>query len=430
MADSPRPARYLSLMAVSQHVQLSERVRRLPGSATLAVNARVKELAAAGEDIIGFGAGEPDFDTPANIKQAAIDALLAGKTKYAPVPGEPEAREVIARKLRDENNIECSARDIVISVGGKHSIYLALQCLIDPRKNEADEQQEVILPTPAWVSYAPMIQLAGGKAVEVAGSVDDDFLVAPEQIESAITENTLAIIINSPSNPCGTMYAPGQLHAIADVIERHDHIAIITDEMYEKLIYGDIAHFSLGSLSSIADRVITVGGLSKAYAMTGWRIGYACAPGNDGGVAKAMANLQSQMTSNITSFCYAAIVEALTKSAADVERMRQTFAARATLIHELVSAMPGVVCPKPTGAFYVFPDISACFGKTSPAGTKIDSAVSFATALLDEAKVAVVPGDDFGQCATGHVRLSFACSNEQIREGCRRMHEWIASLRR
>jgi aspartate aminotransferase len=410
-------------------MQLSHRVQRLPGSATLAVNARVRELTAAGEDIIGFGAGEPDFDTPTEIKQAAIDALLAGKTRYAPVPGEPAARQAIARKLREENGIDCAAEHIVISVGGKHSIYLALQSLLDPPANTDDPPAEVILPTPAWVSYAPMIQLAGGCTIEVPGSIENDFLITAEQLDQAVNENTRAIIINSPSNPCGTMYSPDQLRAIGDVIAKHEHVAVITDEMYEKLIYGEHEHFSLGSMPSIADRVITVGGLSKAYAMTGWRIGYACVSANGGAFAKAMANLQSQMTSNITSFCYDAIVEALENGAEHVERMRRTFADRAVLMHEMVSAMPGVRCPKPTGAFYVFPDVSACFGKHSPGGTQITCCVSFATALLDEAKVAVVPGADFGECGAAHVRLSFACSNEQIAEGCRRMSRWISSLR-
>lgn len=405
-------------------MQLSDRVTSLKPSATLAVDARVKALRAQGGDIIGFGAGEPDFDTPQPIKQAAIDALLAGRTKYAPTEGDLAARQSIADKLNRENRIECGPEHIVISVGAKHSIYLALQCLLDPGKG-----QQVLLPTPAWVSYRPMIELAGGEVVEVPGSVSRDFKITPQQLERAITPRTAAIIINSPSNPCGTMYTPDELRSLADVLAGRDTITVITDEIYEKLIYGQVPHFSLGSLPSVKERVVTINGMSKAYAMTGWRIGYACAPGSGGALAKAMTKLQGQMTSNITSFAYAAIVTAFAQCNTSVEKMRQAFAKRAALIHERLSAMPGVVCPRPTGAFYVFPDVSACFGKSSPGGKRIDSALSFAEALLEEAKVAVVPGEDFGEIARKHVRLSFACSEQNIIEGCDRIGHWLAKLR-
>ncbi len=405
-------------------MELSKRVSALQGSATLEVNARIRALKAQGVDVIGFGAGEPDFDTPEHIKQAAINALLAGQTRYAPVPGERSAREAIARKLREENNINCNADDIVISVGGKHSLYLALQCLIDPPQTGRPAPQ-VILPTPAWVSYMPMIQLAGGEALQVPGAVENDFKITPQQLEQAISPRTVAVILNSPSNPCGTMYSPDDLRKLAAVLEAHPHVTIITDEIYEKLIYGDAEHLSMGSIDSIADRVITINGLSKAYAMTGWRIGYACAPGDGGVVAKAMGKLQSQMTSNITSFLYPAIEEALANGADSVKMMHTAFTKRAALIHERIDAMPNVVCPKPTGAFYVFPDISAYFGRTSPGGASIDSAVSFATALLNETSVAVVPGEDFGDCGRNHVRLSFACSEQHIEQGCERMDAWL-----
>lgn len=405
-------------------MQLSNRVSALQGSATLEVNARIRALKAQGVDVIGFGAGEPDFDTPENIKQAAIRALLAGQTRYAPVPGEPSAREAIARKLRDENKIDCTADDIVISVGGKHSLYLALQCLLDPPENGKPASQ-VIVPTPAWVSYMPMIQLAGGETLQVPGAVDNDFRITPQQVERAISKRTVAVILNSPSNPCGTMYSPDDLRELVAVLEKHPHVTIITDEIYEKLIYGDAEHLSMGSIDAIADRVITINGLSKAYAMTGWRIGYACAPGDGGAVAKAIGKLQSQMTSNITSFLYPAIEEALTNGAESVRTMHAAFAKRAVMIHERIAAMPDVICPKPTGAFYVFPDISAYFGRTSPGGASIDSAVSFATALLNETSVAVVPGEDFGDCGRNHVRLSFACSEQNIEQGCERMDAWL-----
>lgn len=408
-------------------MRLSQRVSALAPSATLAVTARVRELTDRGVDVIGFGVGEPDFDTPEPIKQAAIEALLSGRTKYAPVAGEPDARAVIARKLRVENGIECTPEHIVISAGAKHSIYLALQCLIDPAP--PGQGQQVILPTPAWVSYRPMIELAGGEVVEVPAAIENEFRIVPAQLEEAMTDRTAAILINSPSNPCGTMYTPEELRALAAVLVKHPDIMIITDEIYEKLIFGGIKHSSLGALPEIADRVVTINGLSKAFAMTGWRIGYSCAPGADGVLARAMAKLQGQMTSNITSFLYPAIIEALEHGSDSVERMCAAFAARATLMYDLVTAMPEVRCPRPTGAFYLFPDVSKHFGRTSPGGKKIDSALSLAAAMLEEAHVAVVPGEDFGLCAGGHVRLSFACAPAVIEEGCRRMHEWLTKLR-
>jgi aspartate aminotransferase len=409
---------------IDRPMRLSKRVQMLRPPATLAVTARARELREQGVDVVSFGAGEPDFDTPEAIRRSAVEALRAGQTHYMPVPGTPAAREAIARKLRRDNGIACSPRDIVISCGAKHSIYLAFQCLLDPGAG-----QEVILPTPAWVSYRPIVELAGGTVVEVPGPIDNDFKIVPAQLEAAITPRTAAIVVNTPSNPCGTMYTPQELRDLAEVLQRHEQITIVTDEIYEKLIFGGIAHLSLGSLPGLADRVVTVNGLGKAFAMTGWRIGYACCPGGDGALASAMEALQGQMTSNITSFCYAAIVEALERGAADVERMRRAFAERAAAMHGRVTAMPGVRCPRPTGAFYVFPDLSAHFGKRSPAGRTVDSSVTFAEALLEEAHVAVVPGSEFGECGEGHVRLSFAAAPAAIEEGCRRLGDFLHRLR-
>jgi aspartate aminotransferase len=404
--------------------RLARRVTELPSSSTLAVTARVGELRAEGKNVIGFGAGEPDFDTPTRISEAAIDALRAGQTHYMSVPGDPHARQVIAGKLHRENGLDCTSDDIVITVGGKHALYLALQALIDPG-------DEVVVPTPAWVSYVPMVRLCEGVAVQVPAAVDNDFRLTPDQLSAALTARTKAMLFNSPSNPCGTMYSPEEIRALAEVLAAHDRVILISDEIYEKLIYGGIEHLSPGAIDALAGRVVTVNGLSKAYAMTGWRIGYACAPVPEpggGALAKAIARLQGQMTSHITSFTYAAIIEALTNRADDVETMRRTFAQRAELMFDAVSAMPGVVCPRPTGAFYVFPDVSAHFGKQTPEGRTIDSCVSFAEALLEEALVAVVAGDGFGDCGKAHVRLSFACSDQEIEEGCRRMREWIDKL--
>jgi aspartate aminotransferase len=400
-------------------MELSDRAKSIPPSITLAISAKVKELKAAGKDVIAFGAGEPDFDTPGKITDAAIEALTSGVTHYMPSSGTPEAREAIANKLRTENNIECTEANISINAGAKMSINLALMSILDPGKN-----QEVVVPTPAWVSYKPMIELAGGTMIEVSTTVETGFKCTPEEIEAAITQNTKAIMLNTPSNPCGTMYTPEELKAIGKMLERHPDIYILSDEIYDKLIYSDIEHFSLGSIPEIAHQVITINGLSKAYAMTGWRVGYACAPEN---VIKAMNTLQSQINTSITSFCYATIPVALGMKD-EVEEMRQVFAKRAALMFELIQKWPDVECAEPTGAFYAFPKISHYFGKTTPAGTTITDSVSFVEALLDETMVAVVPGTDFGGCGPDHIRLSFACSEDQIKIGVTKIHDWLCQI--
>jgi aspartate/methionine/tyrosine aminotransferase len=412
-------------MAVTHDPALtpSERVRALRPSSTLSVSARVKAMIAEGRDIIAFGAGEPDFTTPEPIVQAAIEALRSGRTHYEPVPGAPMARSAIADKLQRENGIDCRPEHVVISAGAKHSLYLAFQCLLDPGR-----AQEVIVLTPGWVTYRAVIELAGGVVVEVPSTYETQYKITPAQLDAAITPKTAAVILNNPSNPCGTTYTPDEVRGLIEVIARHEHVVLVSDEIYEKLVFGDIVSLSPGSVDAIADRVITINGLSKAYAMTGWRIGYACAPGNDGAIAASMGKMQGQMTSCITSFCYPAIVEALTNGAAAVEQMRSTFAARAELIDGLVSRWPDVRCPRSTGAFYILPDIGDHFGRTTPEGRKIDSSVTFAESLLEEVGVAVVPGDDFGECARRHVRLSYATSDEQITEGCQRVERWLATL--
>lgn len=400
-------------------MELSDRAKSIPPSITLAISEKVKELKAAGKDVIAFGAGEPDFDTPGKITDAAIEALTSGVTHYMPSSGTPEAREAIANKLRTENNIECTEANISINAGAKMSINLALMSILDPGKN-----QEIVVPTPAWVSYKPMIELAGGTMIEVSTTVETGFKCTPEEIEAAITQNTKAIMLNTPSNPCGTMYTPEELKAIGKMLERHPDIYILSDEIYDKLIYSDIEHFSLGSIPEIAHQVITINGLSKTYAMTGWRVGYACAPEN---VIKAMNTLQSQINTSITSFCYATIPVALGMKD-EVEEMRQVFAKRAALMFELIQKWPDVECAEPTGAFYAFPKISHYFGKTTPAGTTITDSVSFVEALLDETMVAVVPGTDFGGCGPDHIRLSFACSEDQIKTGVTKIHDWLCQI--
>jgi aspartate aminotransferase len=406
-------------------MRLSERVKSLKESSTLAVTARATAMRVSGIDVIGFGMGEPDFDTPAHVKQAAINALQAGKTKYTATAGDLAARQAIAQKLARENQVHVGPEDVTITAGAKHAIYMALQCLLDPGRG-----QEVVLPTPAWVSYRPLIELAGGTCVEVAGAMANEFKMTPEQLSKAITPRTAAFIFNSPSNPCGTVYEPAEIEALAEVLRQHPNVVIITDEIYEKLIFPEgrpsLKHVSMASLPGLGERTITINGMSKAYAMTGWRIGYAACPPKTGFAAQ-MVKLQGQMTNNVTSFTFAAIVEALSGPQDSVETMRQAYGRRGAMMHQRLSEA-GMSVVKPTGAFYVFPEVTKWFGKASSKGRRIEGAASFAEALLEEANVAVVPGDDFGAGSERYVRLCFACAEPAIEEGCRRIAAWLGQI--
>ncbi len=408
------------------HVNSS--IARMKESATLAVSARAAALKAEGVDVVGFGVGEPDFDTPVAIKEAAIRAIQSGRTKYEATPGTVEARKAIAAKLQGENGIPVQWQQVSITCGAKHAVAMSLQLLLEPGRGD-----EVILPTPAWVSYKPLIELAGGRCVEVAGGIQHGYRVTAEQVEAAMTPRTVAILLNSPSNPCGIAYPADELRAIAEVIAAHPGVAVLSDEIYEKLIYPEVtpglAHWSPGSDPRLADRTITVNGLSKAYAMTGWRLGYVASPANGGAWMKEFIKLQGQQTNNVSSFAMPAIVEALANGAAEVERMRQSFAARAILVHRRLQSMPRLSTVPSNGAFYSFPDVSRCMGLSTPRGRRIDGAQSFAEALLDEHAVAVVPGEDFGECARRNIRISFACSEAQIEKGLSRLGEFVTSLR-
>jgi aspartate aminotransferase len=417
-------------------LSISRRVATLKPSVTVAFTNRAKQMQSEGIDVLAFAAGEPDFDTPAPIKQAAIDALNAGQTKYMPTLGDMATRQAVAKKLTEENGIPgLTGEHIAIGAGGKHVLFSALHCLLDqPGPGEAP--WEVLLPVPAWVSYRPIAEMAGGKVVEIPTTVEDDFRMSPEQLAGAITPRSRVLILNSPSNPCGTMYTEEDLRAIAAVVaEKADSVApglvILTDEMYEKIVFGGIDHFSIGSIDAVADRTLTLNGLSKAFAMTGWRIGYAAMPGKFGKkLISALGTLQGQMTTNITSFCYPAIRCALTSPAVaeEVEKMRLAFASRGDLIKRRLDEIPGVRCPTPTGAFYAFPDISDLFGQTTPGGRILGCAMDLCEALLDEARLAFVPGEDFGGCGPEHVRISFACSEAQINAGMDRFAKFVAGL--
>ena len=414
---------------------LSTRVRSLKPSVTVAFTNRAKAMRAQGVDVLGFAAGEPDFHTPDVIKNAAKAALDANMTGYQPTLGPMPVRDRIARKLREENHIgtdvSMTGEHVGIGCGGKHVLYSAMHCLLGP-EGASGSPDEVLLPVPAWVSYRPIAELAGATVTELPTTPDTDFKISPEQLATAITPRSKLLVINSPSNPCGTMYSEAELRALAKVVleSGNQQLIILTDEIYEKIVYADIPHFSIGSIPEIAGRVLTLNGMSKAYAMTGWRIGYAAMPGDLGRtVIKAIGTLQGQMTTNITAFNYPAITAALDHAQADVERMNSAFKERAELIERRLAEFNGVVSPKPTGAFYVFPDISCYFGLTTPAGRTMGSATQFCEALLEEAHVAFVPGEDFGGCGTNHVRISFACSEAQINAGMDRFSEFVATLR-
>lgn len=419
---------------IAHGLELSRRVAGLKPSVTVGFTNRAKEMKASGIDVLGFAAGEPDFDTPDFIKQAAIDAMKAGETKYKPTLGDAPTREAIARKLTEENGIPgLTGNHVAIGCGGKHVLFEAMHALIDPPR-PSEEPAEVLLPVPAWVSYRPIAELAGGRVVEIPAGPETDFKISAAQLAEAITERSRVLVLNSPSNPCGTMYSEDELRAIASVVAEKSAsvcpgLVVLTDEIYEKIVYGGIPHFSIGSVPEIAERTFTLNGMSKAYAMTGWRVGYGAMPGAFGAeLIKSMGKLQGQMTTNITSFNYAATRAALKDGAGDVSKMVAKFAERAKLVKQRLDAIPGVMTPKPTGAFYVFPDVSGLFGKTSPGGKPITCALDLSEALLEEAHVAFVPGEDFGGCGGNHVRISFACSEEQINAGMDRFAEFVSKM--
>ncbi len=399
-------------------MQLTDRVRAMKPSSTLAVTARFKQMKAQGHDVIGFGAGEPDFDTPAHIKAAAVEALQHGRTKYEPTNGTPEALAAIAKYMTPRVGFEVKPNNVLISVGGKHSLYLAFMALMNPG-------DELLLPAPYWVSYPEQARLAGGTVKEIHGSVDNDFKITPEQLQAAIGPQSRVLVINSPSNPTGTMYTPDELKALAQVVVAHPQLVVFADDIYERLVYGVDPFVSFASLHpDLAERTVTFNCLSKSYAMTGWRVGYTVAPRH---VIEAMAGLQGQMTSNITSFCYPAIKAALEGPQDELERMRHAFSERGGHMHWRLCHLPGIKCCKPTGAFYVFPDISAYFGKTDPGGKVIKTAADFSESLLEHALVAVVPGEDFA--GPNHVRFSFATSMENIDKGLDRFEKFLSDLK-
>ena len=395
-------------------IKVSQRAKSVPPSATIAVTARAKELKAQGIDVVGFGAGEPDFDTPQYIKDAAIKALKEGKTKYTPAAGIVELRAAIAKKLERENGLKYAPEQVVVNIGGKHSVYEAMQAVLDPG-------DEVLLPRPYWVTYPEAIKLAGGVTKIIETDKANSYKITPEQLKGAITPKTAMLIINSPSNPGGFMYTPDELRALAKALEG-TNVCVMSDEIYEKLIFGDSKFISFAALSDDAfGRTLTLNGLSKAFSMTGWRLGYTAGPLD---VIKAMSRLQDHMTSNPVTFAqYAAIAAMGPEADATIEAMRVQFEKRGKYMAERLNAIEGVHCAEPAGAFYCFPDVSAHFGRTI-GGAKLTNSMEFATALLEQANVALVPGLPFG--CDDNVRLSFACSMENITKGLDRLEQWLA----
>jgi aspartate aminotransferase len=395
-------------------MKISQRAQSVPPSATIKVTALAKELKAKGADVVGFGAGEPDFDTPEYIKEAAVKALAAGQTKYTAAAGIPELRQAIARKLEKENGLKYTPDQVIVNMGGKHSVYEAMQAVLDPG-------DEVILPTPYWVTYPETIKLAGAVARVVETDKANSYKLTPEQLKAALNEKTAMLVLNSPSNPGGFTYTPEELRALAKVLEG-TKVVVISDEIYEKLIYGDTKFISFAALSEDAfGRTLTLNGFSKAFSMTGWRLAYTAGPLD---IIKAMGRLQSHMTSNPVTFGqYAAIAALGPEAGAAIETMRVEFEKRGKYMAQRLNAMKGVECSEPTGAFYCFPDVSGHFGRTI-GGVKIEGSMEFAPALLEQANVALVPGLPFG-CGN-NVRLSFACSMEQITKGLDRLEKWLA----
>lgn len=395
---------------------LSRKAQAVKPSSTLAITAKAKELKAQGIDVVGFGAGEPDFDTPENICDAAVSAIKNGFTKYTPASGTNELKQAVCDKFQKFNNLHYTPDQIVISNGGKHSLTNVFQAILNPG-------DEVIIPSPYWLSYPEIVMLADGEPVFVRGEQENGYKVTVEQLQAATTEKTKALILNSPSNPTGMIYSEEELSAIADYVIKND-IYVVADEMYEYLVYDGNRHVSIASLNEeIYKRTITVSGLAKTYAMTGWRIGYT---GSSVEIAKLMSGIQSHQTSNPNSIAQKAAVEALTGDQSAMEMMVHEFDVRRKYMYEKISSMHHISSKEPYGAFYVFADISKTL-EMSYKGKKIETSAEFARILIEEYNVAVVPCTDFGY--DDHIRLSYAISIQQIEEGLSRIEKFLIELK-
>lgn len=397
---------------------LADSLARIKPSATIAVTNKARELKAAGRDVIGLGAGEPDFDTPENIKEAAIQAIREGKTKYTAVDGIPELKAAIAAKFKRENNLTYAPNQITVGTGGKQVLYNALMATLNPG-------DEVIIPAPYWVSYPEIVALGGGTPVEIVGPQSQGFKIGPDALEAAITPKTKWLILNSPSNPTGAGYTRAELRALADVLLKHPQVWIMTDDMYEHLVFDDFEFATIAEVEpQLYDRTLTVNGVSKAYAMTGWRIGYAGGPVE---LIKAIGTIQSQSTSNPSSISQWAAVEALNGTQDYIPKNAEIFKKRRDLVVSMLNQANGIVCPNPEGAFYVFPSCAGTLGKTTAGGKLLKTDEDFVTALLEEEGVAVVQGSAFGLAP--YFRISSATSTEALEEACTRIQRFCGNLR-
>jgi aspartate aminotransferase len=396
---------------------IADRLNRISPSQTIAISSKARALKAAGRDIISLGAGEPDFDTPDHIKQAAIAAIQAGETKYTDVAGTPALRRAVAAKFKRDSGIDYKPEEVIVSTGGKQVIYNAMVATVNPG-------DEVIIPSPCWVSYPDIVALAEGTPVIVPCGQNNGFKLRAEDLEAAITPRTKWFLLNSPNNPTGAAYSAAELRPICDVLLRHPNIWVFTDDIYEKLTYDGFQPATIVQVEPrLRDRTVTMNGCSKAHAMTGWRIGFAGAPV---ALIKAMDKLQSQSTSNPSSVSQAAAVAALEGPQDGVAAMAEVYRARRDLVVDALNAIPGLSCARPEGAFYVFPGMHGCIGKTSPAGARITDDEAFVTALLEETGVAAVHGAAF--MYPGHFRISYATDTDSLRQACARIATFCRSL--
>ena len=397
-------------------MKLAERITQVQPSATLALTAKIKAMRAEGQDVIGFGAGEPDFDTPKYIIDSAIESIKSGFTRYTPASGIPELKKAVCAKLKRDNGLDYKPENVVINCGAKHSLYNIMQVLLE-------KGNECIIPAPYWVSYIEQVRLTEATPV-IVDTISTNFKITPETLEKNITSNTRMLILNSPSNPTGQVYSKDELAALAEVILKHPDLYVLSDEIYEKLIYDNSSFVSIANISpEIAERTVIINGMSKAFAMTGWRIGYAVADKN---IIAAVNKLQSHQTSNPTSFCQVASVTGLNGDLSFMEDMRVEFEKRRNYMHERLSAISGMECFKAPGAFYLFPSIKAFIGKKS-GSDEIKDADSSCNLMLTKNKVACVPGNGFG--APQYIRLSYAVSMDDIKEGLNRVEEFVNSLK-
>jgi aspartate aminotransferase len=397
---------------------LADALSRIKPSATIAVTQMARELKAQGKDVISLSVGEPDFDTPQNIKDAAVAAIARGETKYTPVAGIPELRKAIADKFKRENGLDYKPEQVIVGTGGKQILFNAFMATINPG-------DEVVIPAPFWVSYPEMIALCGGTPVFVETTIENNFKLTAEQLDKAITPKTKWFMFNSPSNPSGAAYSKEELKALTDVLLKHPHVWVLTDDMYEHLVFGDFVYYTPAQVEpALYDRTLTMNGVSKAYAMTGWRIGYAAGPLP---LIKAMDMIQGQQTSGACSVAQWAAVEALNGPQDFITESKKAFEERRDLVVSMLNQASGIVCPKPEGAFYVYPSCAALIGKTAPSGKVIETDEDFVMELLATEGVATVHGSSFG--LGPNFRVSYATSNAKLEEACSRIQRFCASLK-